>query len=307
MARIEAKRCSAGLLKAAGVALLAWPWGWAAHAAGGAEAEGVAEGPAWAAPAGQRVLRDLPYGPDRRQRMDVYLPAAPPRGAPVIFMVHGGAWRVGDKSSASVVRNKVEHWVPQGAVFVSINYRMLPEADPLAQLQDVAQALATAQRLAPQWGADPGRFVAMGHSAGAHLVALLAAEPGLQQSLGVRPVRGTVLLDSAALDVPRLMRLPHARLYDQAFGADPAYWASASPVDRLRQAAAPVLAVCSSHRATSCGQARELAARAQPLAMRVQVLPQDLDHRGTNEQLGLPGPYTDAVDAFLRSVGAAPP
>ncbi|SFE24577.1 alpha/beta hydrolase fold [Paracidovorax konjaci] len=288
----------------------------AANAAGGAaadRAERAAEradgfgpsGAPWTPPAGMRFLHDVPYGADARQRMDVYLPPHP-RGAPVVFMVHGGAWRYGDKSGATVVRNKVEHWVPRGAVLVSINYRMLPDAGPLAQVQDVARALAEAQRLAPRWGADPGRFVTMGHSAGAHLVALLAASPALQHAAGAQPVRATVALDSAAMDVPRLMQARHPPLYDRAFGRDPAHWADASPAQRLQQAAPPLLAVCSSRRAIACDQAYRLAAQAQSLGMRAEVLPQDLDHRGTNEQLGLPGGYTAAVDAFLQSVGAAP-
>lgn len=258
---------------------------------------------AWRPPAPMRVLRDLPYGPHARQRMDVYLPPHP-QGAPVVFMVHGGAWKTGDKAMARVVQHKVERWVPQGVVFVSVNYRLLPEAGPLVQVEDVARALAEAQRLAPGWGADPQRFVAMGHSAGAHLVALLAAQPALMQQQGARPVRATVALDSAALDVPAVMQQRHLRLYDAAFGADPAQWALASPVQQLRQATAPVLAVCSSRRRIACGQAQRFAAQGRSLGMRVEVLPQDLSHRETNEHLGLSGPYTESVEAFLRSVDA---
>ncbi|CAM3340305.1 alpha/beta hydrolase [Paracidovorax anthurii] len=295
---------------AAGVVALAMGVAVAAHAAPGAAdaIDGVAEAgadTAWTPPAGLRLLRDLPYGADPRQRMDVYLPEHP-RGAPVVFMVHGGAWKHGDKAGATVVRNKVAHWVPRGAVLVSINYRMLPDAGPPVQVRDVARALAEAQRLAPGWGADPRRFVAMGHSAGAHLVALLMASPALQREAGALPVLATVALDSAAMDVPRVMRARHAPLYDHAFGRDPAQWESVSPAHQLRQSAPPLLAVCSSRRAIACDQAHRLAAQAQSLGMRAEVLPQDLNHRGTNEQLGLPGAYTDAVDAFLRSVGGAP-
>lgn len=257
----------------------------------------------WRPPATVRVLRDVPYGLQARQRMDVYLPPHP-QGAPVVLMVHGGAWRLGDKAMGRVVQHKVERWVPQGVVFVSINYRLLPDAGPLVQVEDVARALAEAQRLAPGWGADPRRFVAMGHSAGAHLVALLAASPALLQQQGAQPVRATVSLDSAALDVPVVMQQRHLRLYDAAFGADPAQWELASPVHQLRQATAPVLAVCSSRRRIACDQAQRFAAQGRALGMRVQVLPQDLSHRETNELLGLSGPYTDAVEAFLRSVDA---
>lgn len=259
----------------------------------------------WPLPAGVHMLRDVSYGPDPLQRMDVYLPAHT-QGAAVLFMVHGGAWRHGDKAMERVVRNKVQRWVAhagaQAMVLVSINYRMLPQAGPLTQVQDVARALARAQQLAPQWGADARRFFVMGHSAGAHLVALLAASPALQQAQGVQPVLATLALDSAALDVPQLMRLPHLRLYDAAFGSDPAQWALASPVQQLQQAAAPLLAVCSSRRRIACSQAERMAQQGRALGMRVQVLPVDLTHRQTNENLGLDGAYTDAVQAFMQSV-----
>src|SRR5512143_5220 len=53
------------------------------------------------------IIRDVRYGNDDRQAMDIYLPRAAGAGMPVIFMVHGGAWRLGDKAAGSVVLNKV--------------------------------------------------------------------------------------------------------------------------------------------------------------------------------------------------------
>jgi arylformamidase len=255
-----------------------------------------------------RVLRDQAYGSDERQRMDVYLPLKS-QGAPVVFMVHGGAWRTGDKAAA-VVQRKVERWVPDGAVLVSVNYRLLPEAGPLQQVADVAQALAHAQRQAKAWGADARRFVVMGHSAGGHLVALLAASPERLQALGAQPVRANIVLDSAALDVPRIMQQRHLRLYDAAFGRNPAQWEAASPLHQLhqlRQAGAPLLVVCSSRRNQACEQARNFVLRAQALGMRAEVLTQALSHHDINAQLGQPGEYTEAVEAFLRSTGVSLP
>lgn len=144
-------------------------------------------------PAGAKLMRDVRYGTDRRQSMDVYLPQDA-RNAPVILMVHGGGWRVGDKAMRSVTENKVAHWVRRGFIFVSANYRMLPEADPLAQAEDVARAPAYAQSRAASCGGDPAQFVLMGHSAGAHLVALLSADPGRAFALGAKPWFGTVTL-----------------------------------------------------------------------------------------------------------------
>lgn len=258
-------------------------------------------------PAGVTIRSDVAYGSDPRQRMDVYLPAttAPTIASdklPVIFMVHGGGWRTGDKAMGRVVENKVTHWVPKGFILVSVNYRMLPETPPLEQARDVARALAKAQALAGEWGGDTNRFILMGHSAGAHLVALLTASPVLAQQQGASPWLGTVALDSAAMDVVQVMQAQHLRLYDQAFGNDPVVWAAASPTRQLAVGAVPLLAVCSSRRDDSCVQAKGLKARADSLGVRIEVLPQDLSHKQINEQLGLPGAYTQAVDAFIATL-----
>lgn len=281
----------------------------AAHAAEGGlfdevESPAAASAPV-AMPRGTRVLKDQPYGEDRRQRFDVYLPAQLKPGAPVWVMVHGGAWRVGDKGSRGVVGHKAVHALTRGAVFVSVNYRMLPRLAG-EQADDVAQALAAVQAAAPRWGADPSRVLLMGHSAGAHLVALLAAQPARALALGAQPWLGTVALDSAALDVPRIMQSRHMGFYDAAFGRDPNGWRDASPADRLTRGAAPMLLVCSSQRRDNpCAQAQAFAAKAHALDVRAEVLPQDLNHAEINATLGQPGAYTDAVDAFWRSLSPA--
>jgi acetyl esterase/lipase len=265
----------------------------------GEEGAGTATTP----PAARRVERDVAYGPDPAQRFDVYLPRHATASMPVLFMVHGGAWLVGDNASAGVVDNKAAHWLPKGIVFISVNYRLSPKADPLGQADDVARALAAAQQRAPSWGADPARFVLMGHSAGAHLVALLSADPAIAARQGARPWLGTVELDSAALDLVAIMQGRHLRLYDRVLKSDPSYWRAASPLERLTGKPAPILAVCSSRRHDSCAHAQEFVAKAKALGGRASVQPEALTHAEINKTLGQPGPYTDAVDAFLRSIG----
>lgn len=256
---------------------------------------------------GVRRLVDIAYGPDPHQRMDVYLPPSP-HAAPVLVLVHGGAWMYGDKAAASVVNRKVAHWVGDfGLILVSVDYRRVPQVDPLAQARDVARALATVQARAARWGGDPERIVLMGHSAGAHLVALVSASPALARQQGARPWLGTVMLDSAALDIAALMRRRHARFYDRAFGTDPALWHAASPTDVLGSSPPPMLLVCSTQRRDdSCAQARQFAERVAGVGGRAIVLPENLSHEQINAALGQPGAYTRAVDAFIDSVGALP-
>lgn len=252
-------------------------------------------------PGGVRLLRDIPYGSDERQRMDVYLPQHAV-GAPVIFMVHGGAWRLGDKASQAVIENKVARWVPRGFIFVSTNYRLLPKTDPLQQAEDIARALATAQSKAVSWGGDPSKFILMGHSAGAHLAAILTASPKTALTFGATPWLGTVLLDSAALDVVQIMQTKHARFYDYAFGSDVTYWRSVSPFHLLSAEAAPFLAVCSSQRDDSCPQANRFITKASSLGVRSRALEQNLSHKDINKQLGNCQGYTAAVESFMGTL-----
>lgn len=253
-------------------------------------------------PAGTSLISDISYGPDPRQRFDAYLPAITQGYAPIIFMVHGGAWQLGDKTNSNVVEDKVTRWVTRGFVFISVNYPMLPDANPMQQAEHVVRALAYVQQHAADYNADATRVILMGHSAGAHLVSLISTHPTLASSQGVYPWLGTVSLDSAAYDVTYIMLNPHLPLYDNAFGADPVFWASVSPYQVLANPVPPILAVCSSQRADSMEQSARFDARGEEIGTRIEVLPKDYTHAEINEKLGEPGAYTDEVEAFMRTL-----
>jgi len=257
-------------------------------------------------------LQDLAYGSHPKQRLDVFQPtnAKPGAPAPVLVMVHGGGWCVGDKSLAAVTRNKVDHWVDRGFLFVSVGYRKLPEGlQALQQAADVAKALAFVQAQAPQWGGDPKRVILMGHSAGAHLVSLVNADASLRATAGAQRVLGTISLDSGATNVVTQMRrtMPLTRSrYDEAFGTQESEWIKASPYHRIDVSASPWLGVCSTRRPDDpCGQAREYAGKSQALGITAKVLPLDLAHGPINRELGLPGFYTTEVDAFMATLDPA--
>ena len=253
-----------------------------------------------ALPAGARALRDVAYGDDPRQRYDVYLPAQP-RHAPEILFVHGGGWANGNKDNPGVVENKAAYWLPKGYVLVSINYRMRPDTAPIDQARDVARALADVQKRAPSWNADPANVLLMGHSAGAHLAALVGASSTLWRDAGAARPRGVVSLDSGALDVPQTMKKPPLpRIYDAAFGRNPADWIAASPYHQLTRDAVPMLFVCSSRRQDACPQGRAMVEKAKTLGVEMEVLPEDLSHGEVNHLLGAPSAYTEAVDTFVQ-------
>ena len=253
-------------------------------------------------PAGARVEHDLAYGTDPAQCLDVYLPAGRPTGA-ILVVVHGGAWAIGDKANPTVVAAKVAHWLPAGIIVASVNYRLLPLAGPLQQAGDVARAIAFVQKRAASWQADPARLVVVGHSTGAHLAALLTADPALREKNGAAPWLATILLDSAALDVVEIMHAPHRPFYDRAFGAGEAGWQELSPLHRLRSRPEPLLLVYSDSRPDSAGASQRFAAAVAALGGRAEVHEVSLAHAEINAQLGLSNPYTQRVDAFLKSVG----
>lgn len=249
-----------------------------------------------------QVERDIPYGSDPKQRLDVYRPEHP-QNAPILLMVHGGAWMIGNKRNAAGLVNKLSRWNPKGYIVISTDYRLLPEADPWVQANDVAKALAFVQAKAASWGGDPTHVVLLGHSAGAHLVSLLASDPNLARNNGVQPWLGTISLDSAALNVESIMQAPHMGFYDQAFGSEPLFWRKVSPSAQLKQAPKPMLMVCSSQRIISCLQSRQFAAQINALGGQSTVLPVALSHAEINRNLGLSGEYTEAVDSFLHTLG----
>ncbi len=113
---------------------------------------------------------DLAYGATAAESLDVF--AAPSPNSPVLVFVHGGWWRALDKSDHSFI---APAFVQAGAMVVVPNYGLCPTVSIEQIALQVAQALAWVWRHATQFGGDPARIVVVGHSAGAHLAALLLA------------------------------------------------------------------------------------------------------------------------------------
>lgn len=250
-----------------------------------------------------RLISNISYGTHSKERYDVYVPLNKTTTtlSPVIFMVHGGAWRVGDKKHQNVVENKVNYWLKKGYIVISTNYRLLPETPVSEQVNDVARALSAAQVQSASWGGDKTKFILMGHSAGAHIIAMIASSSSLYATHSITPPIATVLLDSAVMDTPSLMQEKHLRLYDQAFGNNPSYWQSLSPYHQLTIKRMPILAVCSTKRDDSCPQAEKFLNKAASLGTKTLLLKENMSHKEINELLGKESTYTKTVDNFLNS------
>lgn len=131
-------------------------------------------------------LTDLAYGEKARQRLDVYSPRAADR--PIVVFFYGGSWSMGQRSQYAFVGAAL---AAHGYVTVIPDYRLYPEVRFPEFMQDGAQAVAWTQQHAREFGGDPDRIVLMGHSAGAHLAALLALNDAYLESAHVRP--GTIV------------------------------------------------------------------------------------------------------------------
>lgn len=132
---------------------------------------------------------EIAYGPGPRQRYDVYRaldslgrPLAGP--APVVIFIHGGSWESGDKRGYAWVG---EALAQMGIVAVLPNYGLMPRTRFPDFVDDAARAVAHARGRVAEWGGDSTRVTLMGHSAGAHIAALVAYDGRYLARQGLTP------------------------------------------------------------------------------------------------------------------------
>jgi len=244
-----------------------------------------------------RVLFDLPYGDDARQRLDLYLPCA--RAFPVAVFVHGGSWSFGDKALyGHLGMFLARHGV--GAALV--NYRLSPRVRHPEHARDVAAAVAWTRRHVRAHGGDPHRMYLMGHSAGAHLAALLATDPAHLRPWGLAPahLRGVVALSG----IYRIHFNVHVYGLGHVFrGSDKR---SASPLCHVRPGGPPFLILYAERETwTLAGQARQLHRRLRASHCRSELLEvAGADHRSIIHSIVDPAsPHGTRVVRFLAPTG----
>lgn len=203
------------------------------------------------------LIRAVPYAVHPGHRpllLDLYRPGptGTGRGAPVVLFLHGGGWRLGDRT---VFCPTWRDWRPEpftrlvaaGFAVASVDYRLSAEARFPAALTDVADAAGWLTTRAAELAVDPDRIVAWGESAGAHLAALLALRPDsrvagvvdwygpadLLTGPGARDAgsREGLLLGAAPVEVPDLARA--ASPLAQARSGAPAFHIAHGTADRL--------------------------------------------------------------------------
>ncbi|TVR80133.1 MAG: alpha/beta hydrolase [Rhodospirillales bacterium] len=131
---------------------------------------------------GYNLHRGLEYGTDDRQRLDVYVPqgaTADPR--PVVVFFYGGSWKSGTRD---LYRFVGEAFAAAGYVVVIPDYRVYPAVQFPAFVDDGAAAVHWVQERITGFGGDRSRLIVAGHSAGAHLGALLLLDPRYLERAG---------------------------------------------------------------------------------------------------------------------------
>lgn len=264
----------------------------------------------------QEVKRDVPFANPaaERQVLDIYAPREA-KNLPVVFWIHGGGWQTGDKAQ---VQLKPQAFVDKGFVFVSTNYRLLPDVDMATIVRDVAKSLGWVYKHIAEYGGDPSRMFVMGHSAGAQLAALISIDDRYLKAEGVSlaVIKGCVPVDGDTFDLPAIIETAETRRrvhgqpqpklgHREKFGNDPAKHRDFSAVTHVAQGKdiPPFLILHVAEHPDTSAQAQRLGAVLKEAGLPVTVFGgRETTHNKINADLGLPDdPATKALFEFVDS------
>lgn len=262
----------------------------------------------------QNVKRDIPYAQpaNERQTLDVYAPENA-QNLPVVFWIHGGGWETGDKTKVQV---KPQAFVDKGFVFVSTNYRLLPNVDMGTIIRDVAKAMHWVHDHIAEHGGDPKRILVMGHSAGAQLAALVCIDDRYlkAEGLSLADIKGCVPVDGDTYDVPAIIEtaetrrrvhgLPQPKIgHREKFGSDPAKHRDFSAVTHVAKdkRIPPFLILHVAEHPDTSAQAQRLGAALTEAGISAKLFgARETTHTKINENIGLPDdPSTKALFEFV--------
>ncbi len=169
-----------------------------------------------------------------RHKLDLYLPRGQ-KGYPVLFFVHGGAWRSGKKDLYAPLGRT---FAKNGVGMVVINYRLSPKVKHPGHIEDVARAFGWTHRNIGKYGGRADQVFVCGHSAGGHLVALLGTDPShlKAEKLTVRDIKGMIPMSGVYTILPN-------GLFEAAFGKDADLCRAASPLTHVKADHPPALII----------------------------------------------------------------
>lgn len=227
---------------------------------------------------------------------DIYIPDTN-AAKPVVVFIHGGGWQIGDKDRVSHV-NKRNFFLNHGFIFISVNYRLAPAVFYPVYPQDVARSIAFVFNWIGKFNGDPNNVFLMGHSAGAHLAALVATDRRYLNEYNhqASKIKGVIVLDGAGYDIPALMdyhqqqgNTSSIQTYQTAFGEDPLLWQEASPINYSYNNTAPFQLFYVAQREISQLMSESFAQELRQAGNSAQVIPVfNSSHPLINSQFGAP-------------------
>ncbi|MCE9566524.1 MAG: alpha/beta hydrolase [Planctomycetes bacterium] len=181
------------------------------------------------------VYRAGPDSEKERHTLDVYVPKGK-KDFPVVLFVHGGAWKWGDKSLYAGIGDA---FAARGIGMVICNYRLSPKVQHPAHVEDVAAAFAwTADNIAKYSGNVKELFVC-GHSAGGHLVSLVATDPSYLKAEKHSPTE-----IAGVISISGVYKIYHTeKVFLEPFGKDETICLKASPLTHVAGKHPPFLIV----------------------------------------------------------------
>jgi arylformamidase len=262
----------------------------------------------------QDISHNIPYAEPHHERqiLDIHAPKSA-KNLPVVFWIHGGGWVTGDKTQLA---GKPQMFMDRGFVFVSTNYRLLPDVTMDELIHDVAKSLGWVYRNIAKHGGDPNRIFVMGHSAGAQLAALLCTDNRLVEAENVpfSALRGCVPVDGDTYDLPAIIASAELRLqlhqlpprkfgHREKFGNDPKKHIEFSAITHVRKdkGIPPFLILYVRNHPYNSVQAMRLAAVLKEAEIPVRLFgARNTTHNKLNDDLGLAtDPATKELDKFL--------
>lgn len=140
---------------------------------------------------GYRIERDVAYGEAPRHKLDIYVPETAASDGSVAIFFYGGRWKYGSKADYLFVGQAL---ASRGITTVIVDYRLFPDVRFPGFVEDGAKAVGWVRRHIADHGGDPGRIFLVGHSAGAHIAAMLAMEPRFlaAEDMQVEDIEGLV-------------------------------------------------------------------------------------------------------------------
>lgn len=256
-----------------------------------------------------KIRKDIPYAdpPNKRQMLDVYSPADA-KDLPIIVWIHGGGWKAGDKAG---MQKKPQAFGDKGFVFVSTTYRFAPEVTVKEMTGDCAKAIHWAHDHAKEIGGDPDRIIVMGHSAGAHLAALVCTDDSYlkKEGLSLAILRGCIPVDVSVYDIPKRLAdggtVP-ADTFTALFGKTAEEQKSYSPAAHVAadKHIPPFLILHVASRPETKAQSEWFAQKLKAAGISAKVYAAENKTHGTiNSELGLQeDKATQEVFSFLESV-----